>query len=454
MQEVLENRRGVGDRAAPHTHTSPITVASGNRVPDASEATADLTTCRVDTDAIRRDFPILSEPVHGHPLVWLDNAATTQKPRSVIDRIVRFYEHENANVHRAGHALGARATDAFETARETARHFLNAPDGSVVFVRGTTEGINLVANTWGRRHIGRDDEIVVSDLEHHSNLVPWQMLAAERGARLRAVPIDARGQLSVDAFEQTLSPRTRLVALTHMSNALGTVTPIKELIRIAHARGACVVVDGAQAISHVPVDVQDLGADFYAFSGHKALGPTGIGVLYGTPQRLDESPAWQGGGSMVTDVSLSRSLYHAGASRFEAGTPNIAGAVGLGAALDYLASIGMARVEAHDRALTAYAASALANVRGLRLVGTAENKLSVVSFVIDGIDSADVGSALDGEGIAVRVGHHCALPTLRSLGFDSVVRPSLSVYNNRADIDALVASLQQLVAARRGRVEA
>jgi cysteine desulfurase/selenocysteine lyase len=427
MQEVLDDRREIGDRAAPHT---------------------------LDLDAIRRDFPILSERVHGQRLVWLDNASTTQKPRVVIDRLLRFYEQENANVHRAGHTLGARATDAYEEARDTVRRFINAPPGSIIFVRGTTEGINLVANTWGRRHVERDDEIVVSGLEHHSNLVPWQMLADDRGARLRTVPIDVRGRLSVESFEQALGPKTRLVALTHMSNALGTVTPVKELIRLARVRGACVVVDGAQAVSHIPVDVHDLDADFYAFSGHKVLGPTGIGVLYGKPRRLDESPAWHGGGSMVTDVSDERSTYHAGTQRFEAGTPNIGDAVGLGAALDYLSTIGMARVEAHDRALTTYASSALATVPGLRAVGTAASRLSVVSFVLDGMASAEVGAALDADGIAVRVGHHCALPALRSLGLDSVVRPSLSVYNNEADIDALVASLHRIVAARRNEKEA
>ena len=442
MQEVLENRRGIGDRAAPQDSTSPVPSASEGVRPD------------LDANVVRRDFPILREDVHGRPLVWLDNASTTQKPRSVIDRILRFYAHENANVHRAGHTLGARATDAYENARDTVRRFINAPTGSIVFVRGTTEAINLVANTWGRRHLQRDEEIVVTALEHHSNIVPWQMLAAERGARLRNVPIDARGQISIESFERALSPQTRLVAVTHMSNALGTVTPLKDLIRRAHDLGACVVVDGAQAVSHVPVDVQDLDADFYAFSGHKAFAPTGIGVLYGKPQRLAESPAWQGGGSMVSEVTLERSLYYSGTSRFEAGTPSIADAVGLGAALEYLTSLGMARIEEHDRALTSYAQAALATVPGLRPVGTAEDKLSVVSFVLDGIDSADVGLALDRDGIAVRVGHHCALPALRSLGVESVVRPSLSVYNNQSDVDALVASLQRIVAGRRGIEEA
>ena len=443
MQEVPV-RRGIGDRAAPACPPSPNAFAAAGVVP-VVRPTIPLSPATLDAASLRSEFPILNERVFGRPLVWLDNAATTQKPRAVIDRLLRFYEHENANVHRAGHALGARATDAFEKARETVRRFLNAPEGSIVFTRGTTEAINLVANTWGRRHIGKDDEIVVSALEHHSNLVPWQMIAAERGVRIRTIDIDDAGQLSLESLDRVLGPRTKLVAVTQMSNALGTVTPIREIVRRARAVGACIVVDGAQAISHVAVDVQALDADFYAFSGHKVFAPNGIGVLCAKPHRLDESPAWQGGGSMVAEVTVERSLYHRGPARFEAGTPNIADAVGLGAALDWVSALGLARVEAHDRALTRYATAALATVPGLRPVGTAADKLSVLSFVVEGVSSQTLGARLDAEGIAVRVGHHCALPALRSLGFDSVVRPSLSVYNTRADVDTLVESLHRIV---------
>lgn len=444
MQEVPV-RRGIGDRAAPASHLASTTLPSLHGVVPVVRPIIPLAPATLDAAAIRREFPILNERVFGRPLVWLDNAATTQKPRAVIDRLLRFYEHENANVHRGGHALGARATDAFEQAREKVRRFLNAPEGSIVFTRGTTEAINLVANTWGRRHIGPGDEIVVSALEHHSNLVPWQMLAVERGARIRTIDIDETGQLSLDSLDRALTSRTKLVGITQMSNALGTVTPIREIVRRARAVGACVVVDGAQAISHVPVDVQALDADFYAFSGHKVFAPTGIGVLYGKPHRLDESPAWQGGGSMVADVSVERSLYHRGPARFEAGTPNIADAVALGAALDWLSALGIGGVEAHDRALTRYATAALATIPGLRPIGTAADRLSVLSFVIEGLPSHDVGARLDAEGIAVRVGHHCALPALRSLGVESIVRPSLSVYNTHADVDALVSCLHRIV---------
>lgn len=447
MQEVLEVRRGIGDRAAPPAVSSSCVPPLPGVVP-VVRPSIPLGPSTLDVAAIRREFPVLQEDVLGHPLVWFDNAATTQKPRAVIDRLLRFYSHENANVHRAGHALGIRATDAFEQAREQVRRFLNAPTGSIVFTRGTTEAINLVAQTWGRRHIGADDEIVVSALEHHSNIVPWQMLAAEKGARLRTIDIDETGQLSLASAQQVIGARTKLVAVTQMSNALGTVTPLPEIIRYARAAGACVLVDGAQAISHVAVDVQALDADFYAFSGHKVFAPTGIGVLYGKPQRLDESPAWQGGGSMVADVTVERSVYQRGPARFEAGTPNIADAVGLGAALTWLSAIGLARVEAHDRALTTYALEALQSVRGLRMVGTAANKLSVLSFVVDHVQSQDIGARLDAEGIAVRVGHHCALPALRSLGFEAVVRPSLSLYNTREEIDQLVDALQRIAAGR------
>jgi cysteine desulfurase/selenocysteine lyase len=394
---------------------------------------------------IRRDFPIFAEPIAGRPLIWLDNAATTQKPQIVIDRVAHFYARENSNVHRAAHVLAGRATDAYEAAREKVRRFLGAARTSeIVFVRGATEGINLVAQSWGRRHVGKDDEIVTTWLEHHSNIVPWQQLAAEKGARLRVAPIDDRGQIVLDAYEQLFTPRTRIVALAHVSNALGTVTPVEEMVRIAHRHGARVLVDGAQAVSHLPVDVRALGADFYVFSGHKVFGPTGIGVLYGTSEAFDETPPWQGGGNMIADVTFEATEYQLPPARFEAGTGNIADAVGLGAAIDYLHGIGMHHVERHEHALMAYATAALAAVPGLRPIGTAREKTGVLSFVLEGFRAEEVGAALDREGIAVRSGHHCAQPALRRFGLDATVRPSLAMYNSRDDIDALTTSLHGL----------
>ncbi len=419
MQEELDNRRGVGDRAAPPSFDPRV------------------------------EFPILDQRIHGRPLIWLDNAATTQKPRVVIDRLSHFYCSENANVHRGGHALGARATAAYEQARETVARFLHAPHASnIVFVRGTTEAINLVAATWARAHLGPDDDIVVTALEHHSNIVPWQMLAAERELRLRVAPIDATGQVDLAALDRLLAGRVKLLALTHMSNALGTVTPVKEIVRRAHAAGARVLVDGAQAVAHVAVDVQDLDADFYAFSGHKVFGPTGIGALFAKADHLEAMPPWQGGGSMVAELQIEASRYQPAPYRFEAGTPNIAGAVALGAALDFVSALGTDRIEAHDRDLTRYAVEALGRIHGLRHVGTAPDKLGVISFVVDGVPSNDIGAALDADGIAVRVGHHCALPALQSLGVDTIVRPSLAVYNTREDVDALVASLARFLEQR------
>ncbi|MEQ1909707.1 MAG: cysteine desulfurase [Vicinamibacterales bacterium] len=416
MSQVLENRRSIGDRAAPHT-----------------------------METRRADFPILQERIGPQPLVWLDNAATTQKPRAVIDRLVQYYTHENANVHRGGHALGTRATDAFEAARESAARFLNAPDHrEIVFVRGTTEALNLVANSWGRVHVGKGDEILVTALEHHSNLVPWQMLAAATGARLRIVPIDADGQLDLDALDRLLNPAVKLVAVTHISNALGTIAPVREVVRRAHRVGAVVVVDGAQAVSHLAVDVQALDVDFYAFSGHKVFGPTGIGVLYARRDRLDEMTPWQGGGGMTADFDVERTVYQPAPQCFEAGTPSIGDAVALGSALEYVRSVGFDHIEAHDRALTAYTVRRLSTVPHLQHVGTATEKLGVVSFVIAGVDAREIGGALDREGIAVRVGQHCALPALRSLGVSTIVRVSLALYNTQEDIDALVAALTRL----------
>ncbi len=402
-----------------------------------------------DAASIRRDFPILSERVHGRPLIWLDNAATTQKPQSVIDRISHFYEHENSNIHRAAHVLAARSTDAYEAAREKVRRFLNARSTrEIVFVRGATEGINLVAQSFGRRYVEKGDEIVITWLEHHANIVPWQMLCSEKGARLRVAPVDDHGQVILEEYEKLLGPRTRLVSFAHVSNALGTVTPVREMIEMAHRHGARVLVDGAQAVSHLRVDVQALDCDYYVFSGHKIFGPTGIGVVQGKTDLLDTTPPWQGGGNMIADVTFEKTVYQAAPVRFEAGTGNIADAVGLGAALDYLDRIGMENIARHEHELLEYGTKQLQTVPGLRLIGTAAEKAGVMSFVLDGFRTEDVGTALDREGIAVRAGHHCAQPILRRFGVESTVRPSLALYNTCEDIDALVAALRRLQAGR------
>ncbi|WP_437274346.1 family 2A encapsulin nanocompartment cargo protein cysteine desulfurase [Sorangium sp. So ce375] len=399
----------------------------------------------IDPHAIRRDFPILEERVHNKRLVWLDNAATTQKPRAVIDRLSYFYEHENSNIHRAAHALAARSTDAYEAAREAARRFLNAPSTrEIVFVRGTTEGINLIAQSWGRRNVGPGDEIVISWLEHHANIVPWQQLCSEKGARLRVAPVDDRGQVILEEYEKLLGPRTRLVSITQVSNALGTITPAREMVAMAHRHGARVVVDGAQAVSHMRADVQLLDCDFYVFSGHKVFGPTGIGVVFGKGEVLDAMPPWQGGGNMIADVTFERTVYQPPPARFEAGTGNIADAVGLGAALDYVTRIGIENISRYEHELLHYATHALATVPGLRLIGTAADKAGVLSFVLDGQRTEDVGGALDREGIAVRSGHHCAQPILRRFGLESTVRASLAPYNTCEDIDALVDALRRI----------
>ena len=398
-----------------------------------------------DIGSVRRDFPILHEQVNGHPLIWLDNAATTQKPQSVIDRISYFYEHENSNIHRAAHELAARATDAYEDARTKVAHFLNASSSKeIVFVRGATEAINLVAQAWGRRHINKGDEIVISWIEHHANIVPWQMLCAEKGACLRVAPVDDDGQILLDEYEKLLSPKTRLVSFTQVSNALGTVTPAHQMVQMAHRYGARVLLDGAQAVSHMPIDVQSLDCDFYVFSGHKVFAPTGIGVLYGKPEVLAETPPWQGGGNMIVDVTFEKTTYQPPPGRFEAGTGNIADAVGLGAAIDYLDHIGMPNVARYEHELLVYATQGMLRVPGLHIIGTAKEKAGVLSFVLDGFRTEEVGAALNREGIAVRSGHHCAQPTLRRFGVETTVRPSLAVYNSFEDIDALIAALFRL----------
>jgi cysteine desulfurase / selenocysteine lyase len=400
---------------------------------------------QMDIGSVRRDFPILHERVNGHPLIWLDNAATTQKPQSVIDRISYFYEHENSNIHRAAHELAARATDAYEDARTKVAQFLNASSSKeIVFVRGATEAINLVAQAWGRRHINKGDEIVITWIEHHANIVPWQMLCAEKGACLRVAPVDNDGQILLDEYEKLLSPKTRLVSFTQVSNALGTVTPAHQMVQMAHRYGARVLLDGAQAVSHMPIDVQSLDCDFYVFSGHKVFAPTGIGVLYGKPDVLAETPPWQGGGNMIVDVTFEKTTYQPPPGRFEAGTGNIADAVGLGAAIDYLNHIGMPNIARYEHELLVYATQEMLRVPGLRMIGTAKEKAGVLSFVLEGFRTEEVGAALNREGIAVRSGHHCAQPTLRRFGVETTVRPSLALYNSFEDIDALVAALFRL----------
>ncbi|MDP2339976.1 MAG: family 2A encapsulin nanocompartment cargo protein cysteine desulfurase [Deltaproteobacteria bacterium] len=399
-----------------------------------------------DAVAVRNEFPILQERVHGKRLVWLDNAATTQKPRAVIDRLSTFYERENSNIHRAAHTLAARATDAYESARETTRRFLNA--GSVkeiVFVRGATEGINLIAQSWGRRNVSAGDEIVITWLEHHANIVPWQMLCAEKNARLRVAPVDDKGQIILEEYEKLLGPKTRLVALPQVSNALGTVTPAKEMIEMAHRHGARVLLDGAQSVSHMRVDMQKLDCDFFVFSGHKVFAPTGIGAVYGKSEVLEHMPPWQGGGNMIQDVTFERIVYQPPPARFEAGTGNIADAVGLGAALEWLTRVGLENVERHEHELLVYATKLLTKIPGLTVIGTAAEKAGVLSFVLAGHSTADVAAYLDQEGIAVRGGHHCAQPILRRMGLESTVRASFAPYNLCDDVDALNAALLKLV---------
>ena len=398
----------------------------------------------LDVTSIRADFPILRRRVHGTPLVYLDNAATTQKPQAVIDRLARYYREENANIHRGVHVLSVEATDAYDAARERVRQFVNAAEArEIVFVRGATEAINLVAATFGRARVGAGDDIVISHMEHHSNIVPWQILCEEKGARLHVIPITDAGELRLDEYERLLGPRTRIVAVTHISNALGTVNPVESIVRLAHDRGIPVLVDGAQAVAHMRVDVQAIGCDFYAFSGHKVFGPTGIGVLYGRGTLLDAMPPYQGGGDMIRSVTFERTLYNVVPCKFEAGTPNIAGAIGLAAAIEYLASIDLDRVSAYEQELLAYGTSALSDIPRLRLTGTAPHKAGILSFVIDDIHPHDIGTILDREGVAIRAGHHCCQPLMARLGVPATARASLALYNTREEIDALVASLRK-----------
>ena len=400
---------------------------------------------RLDVQAVRREFPILAQTVHGKPLVFLDSAASAQKPRAVLEAMSTLYERDYANVHRGVYALSERATEAFESVREKARAFLGAPEArEIVFVRGTTEAINLVAQSFGRTRVGPDDEVLVTHLEHHSNIVPWQMLCEERGARLRVVPVDDRGDLVLAELERLLGPRTRILAVAHVSNALGTVNPVREIVARAHAHGVPVLVDGAQAAPHLPIDVGALGCDFYAFSGHKVFGPTGTGVLWGRAELLEQMPPWQGGGDMILSVGFEKTLYQVIPHKFEAGTPDIAGVVGLGAALDWVRGFDAEAVAAHERDLLERALRGLASVPGLRLVGQPRERAGVVSFVLDDAHPHDVGTILDREGIAVRTGHHCAQPLMERFGVPATVRASFALYNTREDVDALVAGVTRV----------
>jgi cysteine desulfurase/selenocysteine lyase len=422
--------------AKPAPHATP-TVADASRHPP------------FDVNAIRRDFPVLLERVNGRQIVWFDNAATTQKPQSVIDRLSYFYAHENSNIHRAAHELAARATDAYEGAREKVRAFINAPDvNEVIFVRGTTEAINLVAKSWGGQHVQEGDEIIVSNLEHHANIVPWQQLASAKGARLRVIPVDDSGQVLLDEYAKLLNDRTKIVSVTQVSNALGTVVPVKQIVEMAHRAGAIALVDGAQSVSHMPIDVQDIGADFFVFSGHKVFGPTGIGALWGKRSVLEDMPPWQGGGNMIADVTFEKTVFQPIPNKFEAGTGNIADAVGLGAAIDYVTRIGMHNIDRYEHELLCYGMQQLATIPGVRLVGTAADKASVMSFVLAGYSTDEVGKALNEEGIAVRTGHHCAQPILRRMGLETTVRPSLAFYNTFDEVDRLVAVVRRLSSSR------
>jgi cysteine desulfurase/selenocysteine lyase len=395
-------------------------------------------------EAVRQDFPILHQAVHGKPLIWLDNAATTQKPRQVIEALTRFYERDNSNVHRGAHTLAARATALYEGARDKVRRFLGASRvEEIVFVHGATEAINLMAHTYGRKFLGKGDEIVITEIEHHSNIVPWQHLVQEKGAVLRVVPVNDRGEVLLEEYERLLGPRTKLVALAQVSNALGTVLPVRAMTQLAHRHGARVLIDGAQSVPHLPVDVQDLDCDFFAFSGHKLFAPTGIGVLYGKSELLEAMPPWQGGGNMIDQVTFENTTYQQAPAKFEAGTGIIAGAVGLGAAIDYLDELGLENVARYEHELLAYGMDLLSRIPGLRLIGTAADKASVLSFVLHGVDPEDMGRYLDSQGIAVRAGHHCAQPAMRRFGVTSTVRPSLAFYNTHAELDALAAAVRR-----------
>ncbi|MDC1141818.1 cysteine desulfurase [Planctomycetota bacterium] len=404
------------------------------------------TDLKFDVAAIRQEFPILRQQINGKPLVYLDNGASTQKPQCVIDRLRTFYEAEYANIHRAVHELSQVATENYEAARRICQRFINAAsDHECIFVRGTTEATNLVANTWGRANIGAGDEVVITAMEHHSNIVPWQMLCEQTGAKLRVAPMDDTGTLKFNEYKALLNERTKLVGIVHVSNALGTINPVREMIAAAHEVGAVCLVDGAQAAPHLKIDVQELDADFYAISGHKVFAPTGVGILYGKKALLDAMPPWHGGGDMIKSVSFEKTEYNDVPHKFEAGTPNIAGGIALGTALEYVEHVGLEAIAAHEHQLTEYAQQELAKIDGLRLIGTSERKAGVVSFVIDGTHSTDVGMILDQQGIAIRAGHHCAEPVMRYFGVPGTIRASFAFYNTIAEVDALVAGVQKAV---------
>ena len=400
----------------------------------------------LDVNRIRRDFPILQQQINGRPLVYLDNGASTQKPQSVIDTVGEFYAEDYANVHRGIHTLSQRATDRFEAARSKVRTFLNAEsDAEIIFTRGTTEAINLVAHSYVRHNCQAGDEVLISTMEHHSNIVPWQMLAEQTGIELKVIPINKQGELIYEEFERLLSPKTRLLAITQLSNALGTITPLKQMIDAAHAQGARVLVDGAQAVAHTEVDVQALGCDFFAFSGHKIFGPTGIGVLYGRQELLEQMPPYQSGGEMIKVVSFSGTTFNDLPHKFEAGTPNIAGAVGLGAALDYVTGVGIPAIAHSEHERLEYATARMLEIDGLQIIGSAAEKASILSFEIDGVHASDLGTLLDHQGVAIRVGHHCAMPVMEFFGVTATSRASLALYNTRSDIDILVDAINQSV---------
>jgi cysteine desulfurase / selenocysteine lyase len=408
-----------------------------------ARAASTQTASGLDIAKIRSDFPILAERINGKPLVYLDNGATSQKPQVVLDAIANYYDHLNANIHRGVHTLSVRATEAHDAARQTVKQFVNAADTrEIIFVRGATEAINLVAQTYGRVHVGAGDEVLITAMEHHSNIVPWQILCEEKGAYLKVAPIDDRGELLLDEFASLIGPRTKIVAVTHVSNALGTVTPLREMINLAHRHGVPVLVDGAQAVPHFAVDVQALDCDFYAFSGHKVYGPTGIGVLYGKRALLNAMPPYQGGGDMISSVTFAKTTYNDLPFKFEAGTPDIAGAIALGAALNYIGDLGMDKIAAHESQLLAYATETVGAIPGIRLIGTARERAGVLSFLLDNVHPHDLGTILDREGIAIRTGHHCAQPVMERFGIPATARASFAVYNTKEEVDALVAGIR------------
>ncbi len=441
MQKLRSTHVGpqTGANAQGHEHTFLERFSASNLVPSHGSRPFDVA-------AIRRDFPILHQHIHGKPLVWLDNAATTQKPQHVIDAMSNFYARDNSNIHRGAHTLAARATDAYENARQTVQRFIGASSPQeIVFVRGTTEGINLVAQTYGKKYFQPGDEIILSTLEHHANIVPWQMIAKEKGAVLRVIPLNDRGEVMLEEYQSLLGPRTRFVSLSHASNSLGTILPIGEMIQMAKRYNARVLIDGAQSVAHLPVDVQKLDADYFVFSGHKIFGPTGIGAVYAKRELLELMPPWQGGGSMIRHVTFEETSYSEPPAKFEAGTPSIGDAVGLAAALEYVNRLGLTNISKYEHDLLEYGTERLSHIHGLRLIGTAREKVGVMSFVVPERPTEDIGRLLDLEGIAVRAGHHCAQPSLRRFGLDATVRPSISLYNTKDDIDRLVDAIKRIL---------